>query len=117
MKTENRYYDIYPRVVPADTRSTVTIHPRFEHVHFSPDKTYQAIVYPAERYRPPSGDAQKADLVLTDGKIEVTHLFSGEQEQVLEILDPSTAEPTVRFRTLLYSVRLWRCREIGRAHV
>ena len=105
MKTENRYYDIYPRVVPADTRSTVTIHPRFEHVHFSPDKTYQAIVYPAERYRPPSGDAQKADLVLTDGKIEVTHLFSGEQEQVLEILDTSTAEPTVRFRTLLYSVR------------
>jgi hypothetical protein len=52
MKTENRYFDIHPRVVPAGRQTAITIHPRFAHVGFQPDKTYDIHLFPAEHYPP-----------------------------------------------------------------
>ena len=102
MKTENRYYDTYPRVVRAHTETTITIRPRFGHVRFDPDARYQALVYPAELYVAPNGDAIEATAVLRNGSIHVTYSFAEEQEYVLEILDQSGDEPPVALRTLLY---------------
>ena len=104
MKTENRYYDIHPRVVAAHTETTITIQPRFGHVGLDPEKQYQAVIYPAELYVAPHGDADEARTVLEKGSMAVTYPFVEEQEYVLEILDISGDEPAVALRTLLYCV-------------
>lgn len=105
MKTENRYFDIHPRVVPAGRRTTVTIHPRFAHAAFQSDKTYEIHLFPAEYYPAASREAvTQTSASPQDGSIEVIHLFEDEQEYILEILDPSAPSAPPLLRTLLYSI-------------
>ena len=107
MKTENRYYDIAPKVVLAGARTTVVIRPKFDHVGFDGEKTYQATLSPAEFFVAAQGDARLLEVELdpADGCIKLTYLFSEEQEYVLELLDASGKEPAVILRALLYAVR------------
>jgi hypothetical protein len=106
MKTENRYYDIFPRVVRAGTRTRVTIRPRFAHVGFEAHRTYPVCVYPAQFY-PASGGEQPAVMsaVPRDGRIEIAPWFAEEQEYIVELAAPSGDRAAPLLRTFLYAVR------------
>ncbi|MFH1571197.1 MAG: hypothetical protein ABIL09_24625 [Gemmatimonadota bacterium] len=103
MNNESRFFDVLPRVVLAGERTTISIRPRFTHVRFDPAATYEALVYPGERYQPAGGAPQPAALARRGEALEVTHLFAGEQEHILEIIDTSSPERRVALRVLLYA--------------
>jgi hypothetical protein len=113
MKATSRFFDIRPRVVRADAESTVTVRPLYDQVMLDPSRSYTAVIYPAEHYGAPHGDALAARLVQQDGLLRITHHFAGEQEHILEVLDPD-AEDQVVLRVLLYSVAadLFDCRPL-----
>ncbi len=106
MKTTNRYFDIYPRVAAAGQRTTIVVRPRFSHVGLDPDKTYEARCLPAEYYPADShgGTPEPVRVTPGDGQLEISHAFQGEQEHLLEIVDPSRSDSTPLLRIRLYSV-------------
>ena len=46
IKLENRFFDVWPKIVPADQESTVEIVPLFEHVQFQENCTYELTYTP-----------------------------------------------------------------------
>ena len=41
VRDDNRFFDIYPRIVPANRESTIQIVPRFGHVRFRAECQYE----------------------------------------------------------------------------
>ncbi|MBN2307856.1 MAG: hypothetical protein JXR94_02730, partial [Candidatus Hydrogenedentes bacterium] len=87
MKIENRYFDVSPRIVPADAESTITITPLFGHSQFLDDVVYELSYFPVEEFalhgawRP----EHREPVTPTDGELRIPQYFEGEQEHVLFI--------------------------------
>jgi hypothetical protein len=87
MRADNRYFDIRPRIVPADRQSTVEIIPKFDHVRFKPDCRYELSYAPVEQIAVKSGwkPKVKEPLVPENGRVRITKIFEAEQEHSLVI--------------------------------
>lgn len=87
IRAENRYFDVLPRIVPADKTSTVEIVPLFDHVRPDPGCTYELTYAPMEYPPLRGGEAPrtKKALVPENGRFRITMLFEGEQEHRLVI--------------------------------
>ncbi|MEW6753711.1 MAG: hypothetical protein AB1505_22430 [Candidatus Latescibacterota bacterium] len=104
MNPRARFYDIHPRVVLAHATTRITVRPCFSHVAFDPEHPYRAVVYPAEHYLQPDGEAQPARITWRQGALQIAHTFGAEQEYILEVLDETRSKPEVALRVLLYAV-------------
>lgn len=82
VRLENRYYDVFPRVIKADQRTTITIRPLFDHSAFLKNKTYEVMISPMEFPLTRKGkDARRFIRVRPQqGELRVTHSFEEEQE-------------------------------------
>lgn len=90
IRPENRYFDVIPRIVPADQETTVEIIPLYEHVAFKEDCTYEVTYVPTERpvLRGNWIPGKKTPMVPDpDGRFRFTMYFAGEQEHVIHIVE------------------------------
>ena len=82
-------YDVYPKVVPADTECTVTIRPIGEHAAFHADREYKIEVYQLTKGSAWTyGDVGQKTYPLVindDGSVTLTHTFPEEQEHFIRI--------------------------------
>ncbi|OQA83159.1 MAG: DNA polymerase/3'-5' exonuclease PolX [Lentisphaerae bacterium ADurb.Bin242] len=103
-----RDYLLSPAVIPADTRATVRICPRFSHAAFPPADRLTVELIPVdglskEGYLSSSAGALSSFSLLKDGTLEVTGFFAGEQEHTLLVKFPkNNAERVLSFS--LYSL-------------
>jgi hypothetical protein len=85
MNPENAFFDVAPRLVPADSETSVTIRPLYDHVRLDPAISYRVSCHPTEAA--PDAHTWPHPTVYTlhavDGALTVRHTFSGEQEYVL----------------------------------
>lgn len=98
------FYDIYPKVVPANKTVTIYIRPLYEHVRFEDNAEYEVLYYPMERVSPYGEyQYQLPELVtVRNGVLEIEQFFSGEQEHMLVINDLDEKMEPLRIR--IYSV-------------
>lgn len=91
MKTEDRYYDVRPKIVPSDSEALIEITPLFQHVRFRSDATYRVTYAPVEEYSIHSGwtPGQHWLLTTTDSTLRIRQFFEGEQEHVFYIEEQS----------------------------
>lgn len=107
MKPENRYFDVSPRVVPADRPAVICIRPRFGHVAFPAGARYRITYVPTEQFAALSGWPAKSENLVSpeNGALYVEQFFEGEQEHVLyvERVRGDEYEPVLDAR--IYSVQ------------
>lgn len=46
IRQENRDYDVYPKIVKADTQAEITIRPIFQHAQFNSKTSYEIMLVP-----------------------------------------------------------------------
>ena len=87
IRPENRYFEVLPRIVPANQESIIEIVPIHEHVQFKEGCTYE-VTYAPMISTPQQGGwpAGKKMVVAPDnGRIRISAFFEGEQEHVCVI--------------------------------
>jgi len=84
IRPENRYFDVLPRIVPANQESTVEIVPIHENAQFkegcSYELTYAPMISAPQQGGWPAG--KKMIVIPENGRIRITTVFEGEQEHV-----------------------------------
>jgi len=85
VRQENRFFDVRPRIVPANRESTVEIVPLHEHVQFQQGCTYEFTYAPMLSLPQHGGWApgRKIAVVPENGRLRFTAFFEGEQEHAL----------------------------------
>jgi hypothetical protein len=101
MRNDNRYFDIYPKIVRAGRETTITIRPLFDHVRFG-DAVPEVLIYPAEggtrqAVQPAPDTAQP---VLVDGSLRIRYQFGSEQEYTLLV----GSGPKIQAEARLYAL-------------
>lgn len=85
IRPENQYFEVLPRIVPANQEVTVEIVPIHEHSHLregcSYELTYAPMISAPQQGGWPAG--KKMIVIPENGRIRVTTIFEGEQEHVL----------------------------------
>lgn len=97
MREESRYFDICPRIVPANRESAIAIRPLFDHCRFVDGCTYKVAIYPTEgsSRETQSGAGWRLRLAPDNGVLRVPCFFEGEQEYVL-IFEGALGENNLR---------------------
>lgn len=99
------YYDVFPRMVPADKSSEVRIRPRFEHAAFPGPERLKVYCVPVDGYYPDGtcrhyggGENGSCPLhwELRDGTLIVNGFFAGEQEQIITVEIAGEKDPSVK---------------------
>ncbi len=87
VRADNRFFDIFPRIVPANRETTIEIVPRFGHVRLKAECQYELTYFPTEQIAVKSGWQPKIKEPLTpvNGRLQIHKFFEGEQEHVLLI--------------------------------
>lgn len=87
IRAENRYFDVLPRIVPADQESVVEIVPLFDHVKPQDGCTYELTYAPMELPAMNGGWAPGTKMPITpeNGRFRIKARFEGEQEHMLII--------------------------------
>lgn len=87
MNKELAYFEMFPKIVPADRESTVTIRSLFSHCMFEDDKDYEITHVPMERPLQPkdgsNGPVKRIKPVY--GSLKFSLLFNGEQEHLISV--------------------------------
>ena len=85
MTRENRYFDVRPRIVPADRKAAIEIRSLFDHCRLDDTVEYEVTYYPVEEIALKSGWKEKqARLVKpAGGVLRVEQYFEAEQEHVI----------------------------------
>ena len=84
MKKDLLFYDVGPRVVPANRESVIEIRPRFDHCRFQPDRFYEVthVMMEDTRHKNNAPVAEVFSLKAEDGVLRLRCFFEGEQEHV-----------------------------------
>ena len=114
MKTENRYYDVTPRILPADSEAEITIRPLYDHCGFAAGKPYGIQHYLMDD----SPTAPKSALAGTyavkpdkAGRLRFRGYFAGEQEHWVRVTPPPAQNtPAIDFRLFSLQPDLFRRR-------
>ncbi len=107
MKTENRYYDVSPRVLRAGSEADVDIVPLYDHCRFARGKPY-TIQHFAMDGAPATAGAKRVTSVSArpdrTGRLRFRSVFVGEQEHWVRVAPPAGVDaPALDLR--LYSLR------------
>jgi predicted metal-dependent phosphoesterase TrpH len=88
LKTELSYYEVCPKVLPANNRGTITIRPLGHHAAFALETRYTITVIPMnETNRNDKAHAYPAyEAGSTDGSLSFSHQFGGEGQYCLRIV-------------------------------
>ncbi len=116
IRPENRYFDVLPRIVPADQESVIEIVPLFDHVRFREDCTYELTYAPMEAPPQRGGWAPGTKMPITaeNGRVRIKTLFEGEQEHMFIIEETcGDKKRSVNFRVYslapdLYALRPYK---------
>lgn len=107
MKTENRYYDITPRVLQADSEAEITIRPLYDHCRFAAGKPYTIQHYLMDDSPMAAKSASAGTYTIKPDKadrLRFRSCFPGEQEHWVHVTPPPTQNaPAIDFR--LFSLR------------
>ncbi|MCX8108795.1 MAG: PHP domain-containing protein [Verrucomicrobiae bacterium] len=114
VRPENRYFEVRPRVVPANQTSVVEIVPLHEHVRFNGSSKYE-LTYAPMMFLPLRGGWQpgtKTNVVPENGRIRIKMFFEGEQEHafVLECTSQGKKPTVGNFRVYSLEEDLYRLR-------
>lgn len=95
IRPENRYFDVLPRIVPANQESVIEIVPLFDHVALDDSCTYELTYAPMEFPARQGGWEPGAKIALTpeNGRFRITAFFEAEQEHTF-IIDATCEERT-----------------------
>ena len=107
VRSVNHYFDITPRVAPADVETTIVIQPLFDHVRFREDCKYE-LTYTAmdQVYAPQSPFHGKAKPVTpADNRLTLTFFLAGEQEHLLVLEEINADKRRVMGEFHLYTVK------------
>ena len=79
MKAENCFFELLPKVIPADRETAVEIRSLFDHVHFTSDRRYEVTYYPVEKISHQSGwpEQHRKRLKVVDGTLQVSQYLKG----------------------------------------
>lgn len=93
MKKEHRYFEVFPRIVPAHQGTIITIHPRFAPFFFQTGQTYHLSLIPVEGL---PGEVQwreitQLSITPQNGDLHMPCQFAGEQEYLLVVRTDSDA--------------------------
>jgi len=107
VKPQNQYYDTFPRIVPADKETEITIRPLFDHCKFDSQTRYQLTYYPTEEFAQKSGWPEKnhPKVRLDNGDLRFTQYFEAEQEHVILIHSLTEKEPKLITEFRFYSLQ------------
>ena len=106
MKTENRYFDVFPKIVPADSTTTITIKDRHCQSFIKDGIEYEMRYYPLERFSPVSEYKYQEVKIIkaVRGVLNIEQYFKGEQEHVLEIRAKSSEDRNKSLCFRIYSL-------------
>ena len=117
IRPENRYFDVLPRIVPANQESVVEIVPLFDHIRPQDNCTYELTYAPMESFVTKKGwmPGKKMIIVPENGRFRIKTFFEGEQEHTF-IIEATCDDKTRRigdFRVYsveqdLYSLRPYK---------
>jgi hypothetical protein len=101
-------YAVYPSILPADTESTIRIHPLGENTQFVPGVTYTIEIRSVETFC--SNYAHLPFAVYhvkpnDDGDLEITHLFVGEQRHAITLRRPQEDLDATPYKSITYRSR------------
>lgn len=87
VRPENQYFDVLPRIVPANQESVVEFVPLFDHVRPQDNCTYELTYAPMEMFVTRKGwmPGKKMVLVPENGRFRIKAFFEGEQEHTFII--------------------------------
>ncbi len=87
IRPENRYFDVLPRIVPANQESVIEIVPLFDHVSLDEDCAYLLTYAPMEYPSRQGGWEPGTQLPIApeNGRFRITAFFEAEQEHTLII--------------------------------
>jgi hypothetical protein len=102
MDQGNLYYDVYPRIVRANSTQMVTVRPLFGHVSFKPDSEWSASLIACEGAAGQTGWVTPQQIILTpqDGMLLIPCEFGGEQEYALLLEGPERQKLELRLFAL-----------------
>jgi len=106
MKTENHYFDVYPKVVPSDTSTLITIKGRYGQCYIKDDMEYEIRYFPLERFSHiREYEYQEARVAKpVNGVLQINQYFKGEQEHIIEVQEKGNENPARRLRFRIYSL-------------
>lgn len=84
---KEEYYEVLPKVVPADEETTITIRPLYEHCQFNKNADYKVTYIPLGHVSQQEKEKITNDLKLEDGYLHIRQFFAGEQEHILNIVE------------------------------
>ncbi len=84
---DNRYFDVTPKIVPADTETRVEVIPLFDHCRFKSGCSYELTYVPVDLRAERNGwvPDQKIEITPENGRYTFSRYFEGEQEHILYI--------------------------------
>lgn len=83
MRRDDCYYDLFPRVVPAERRVTLTLRPRFAHWRWPAEAEYELTLYSLNDSA--ASGPTRVKLRLVEGALRFEHAFGGEGEYTLMV--------------------------------
>ncbi len=102
MKTELEYYDIYPKVVRADSETQITIRPLGRHTAFVGGQAYMVAVVPMfESKNYTDRPYEEVEVVATKNGLAFSYFFKGEQPYNLYVKRTDERES---FTMMIYAV-------------
>ncbi|MDI6617262.1 MAG: hypothetical protein QME45_01130 [Clostridiales bacterium] len=107
MKSEDRYYEITPKIVLSDNFSTIRIKPLFGHCMFDKGAVYDFGYYPMERISK-IGECkcqERKKIALEDGCLYIKQYFKGEQEHIIDINETVNGEIRKTIKFHIYSLK------------
>lgn len=92
MREELRFFEVTPKIIPADTTVDVHIKALAKHEAFDTNTYYEVFYYPLERFSS-VGEYKYQEKYLIkpeDGILKLTQHFVGEQEHIIKVKNAST---------------------------
>lgn len=106
MKIENRYFDVYPKLVPSDACTVINIRDRYKQSFLKDGEEYEIRYYPLERISQ-AGEYKYQDVKLVkpaNGVLKINQYFKGEQEHIIEVQKKGNEDLKRRMRFRIYSL-------------
>jgi hypothetical protein len=106
MKIENRFFDVFPKVVQTDKFTTITIKDRYKQSFIKDGTEYEIRYYPLERFSHISEyKYQEVKLIkAVEGTLQIEQYFKDEQEHILEVQEKGNDNQTKKMSFRIYSL-------------
>lgn len=87
MSNQSKYYNVFPKIVPANKQSLIRVKSIFPHRSFKEDGQYEVLCYPVDYCKNGSKPDKCSELhkYVKDGTLHIDAYFEGEQEHIIYI--------------------------------